>query len=250
MAGPRMSAAGRAAHGRRFGTAAEVYDAVRPAYPASVVAAIAADGPVVCDLGAGTGKLTAALLAAGVEVHAIDPDAEALTRNPGRTRVGTAEAVPLPDAAVDAVVVAQAWHWMDPQAAAAEIARVLRPGGALWIVLNQLDVRVDWVLRLSRIMHAGDVYRPEWRPELGPRFGEVAASITPFSTPVDVDGIVALAATRSYWLRSDTRTRERVERNIRWYFGEEHPVGEDERIDLPYLCLSFRAERLTNPRIR
>lgn len=246
MAGPRMRAAGREAHGRRFGTAAEIYDAVRPGYPDVLVAAIAADGGAVLDLGAGTGKLTRPLLDRGLEVIAVDPDGQALARNPARGILGTGESIPLPESSVDLVTVAQAWHWLDPERTTAEIARVLRPGGTLWIVLNQLDVRVDWVLRLSRIMHAGDVYRPHWRPALGPGFGPVEARLDEFTTPVGVNDIVDLASTRSYWLRSPQPIRERVEANLRGYFAEEHPVAPGARLALPYLCLSYRAQRLTD----
>ncbi|WP_217565570.1 methyltransferase domain-containing protein, partial [Micrococcus sp. GbtcB5] len=62
---------------------------------------------------------------------------------------GTAEATGLPAASADAVVAAQAWHWMDPGAASAEAARVLRPGGRLAAVWNQLDTAVPWVHRLT-----------------------------------------------------------------------------------------------------
>ncbi|HWM59056.1 MAG TPA: class I SAM-dependent methyltransferase [Pseudonocardia sp.] len=50
-------------------------------------------------------------------------------------RAGSAEAIPLPDASVDAVLIGQAWHWFDLDRALPELARVLRPGGvlaALW----------------------------------------------------------------------------------------------------------------------
>lgn len=246
MVRPRMSAEVQRSAGRGFGAAGELYDAVRPGYPAALVDQIVSDlpGPTVCDLGAGTGKLSSALLARGCAVTAVDPDEAALKRNPALRCVGTAEEVPLPPETQDAVTVAQAWHWVDEDAAAAECARILRPGGRLWILINQLDVRQDWVLRLSRIMHAGDVYRPAWRPRTGPLFQPVEAGETEFATPVTVDDIVSLAATRSYWLRSPEHIRQRVESNIRHYLSTEHPVDPREPFDLPYLCLSYRAVRL------
>lgn len=224
---------------------------MRPGYPAEVIARIAAGTggephPVVCDLGAGTGKLSRALLNSGLDVIAVDPDAESLARNPARGRLGGGEDIPLPDSTLDCVTVAQAWHWMDPVPTAAEIARVLRAGGAAWILLNQLDVRTDWVLRLSRIMHAGDVYRPHWRPVLGRAFGPVEATLAPFTTPATIEDIVGLASTRSYWLRSSPAVRRRVEANLRWFFTHEQPLAEGEAIDLPYLCLAYRATRLAD----
>ncbi|MBR7551496.1 SAM-dependent methyltransferase, partial [Mycobacterium tuberculosis] len=89
-------------------------------------------------------------------------------------------------------------HWFDEAAAAIEIGRILRPGGRLLILINQLDVRVDWVLRLSRIMHAGDVYRPAYVPAPD-GFSLVDRAVIDFATPLDIDGIVDLARTRSYW---------------------------------------------------
>ena len=95
----------------------------------------------VADVGAGTGKLSRVLLAAGHEVTAVEPSAEMLAELvaavPGvRGLLGRGEALPLPDASVDAVTYAQAWHWVEPEVGCAEAARVLRPGGVLGLVWN------------------------------------------------------------------------------------------------------------------
>lgn len=232
----------RSAHGRRFGVQGEIYDQVRPGYPEDALDLVAPDwtGLRVCDLGAGTGILSSALLARGAQVIAVDPDAAALSRNPAPTRTGTAESTGLETASVDVVTVAQAWHWFDEPSAAAEIARILAPGGRLLILINQLDVRIDWVLRLSRIMHAGDVYRPQYRPDPGAGLVLMEHSVFDFATPLTVDGIVDLARTRSYWLRSNETTRARVEANLREYFSTEHPVRG--AIEVPYMCLAYALE--------
>jgi SAM-dependent methyltransferase len=93
----------------------------------------------VVDLAAGTGKLTRALVARGCEVVAVEPVAEmrAAIQVPARALAGTAEAIPLPAGAADAVTVAQAFHWFDGPRALAEIHRVLRPGGLLALIWNR-----------------------------------------------------------------------------------------------------------------
>lgn len=226
-----------------FGALAELYDEVRPGYPAQALelAGRAWDGTAVCDLGAGTGILTRTLLNAGADVVGVDPDEAALARNPAPSLVGTAEATGLADGSVSIVTVGQAWHWFDESRAAPEIARILAPDGRLLILINQLDVRVDWVLRLSRIMHAGDVYRPQYRPQPGAGFELVDHALVEFTTSITVDGIVDLARTRSYWLRSNEAVRQRVEDNLRGYLTHEHPI--DGEVELPYICLAYALER-------
>lgn len=255
MSGPKLDPARRRAYGTRFGRQAGLYDRVRPGYPDAcldALTALQATSGTVCDLGAGTGKLGAALAQkSGAKVVAIDPDAGLLAHNPCESRVGTAEAIPLEHATISLVVVAQAWHWLDAGAAVDEIARVLQPGGHVAVVNNQLDVRVGWVLRLSRIMHAGDVYRPEWRPRLSPDFGPVRPEVFTFTQRLSVDQVVDLARTRTYWLRAGDAVRTRVEHNIREYLTGEAPedpdfagaMHTDGSLELPYLCLLYTAGR-------
>jgi SAM-dependent methyltransferase len=140
-----------------FGTVvdADRYDDLRPGYPPEAVSWLVGspDRPLrVLDLAAGTGKLTRVLRALGHEVVAVDPSEQmldALRRSTGEDAgvtalVGTAEEVPLPDASVDAVTVGQAWHWLRPAAAVAELSRVLRPGGVLGLAWNARDLSVPW----------------------------------------------------------------------------------------------------------
>jgi len=140
-----------------FGSVAAGYAAHRPGYPADAVTALVGERPRrVLDLGAGTGLLTGVLLAAGHEVVAVDPAAPMLVELRARhpqvvTHVGEAEAVPLPDGSVDAVVAGQAAHWFDPEPAA-EQRRVLRPGGAVGLAWNTRDEQVPWVAALGRVL--------------------------------------------------------------------------------------------------
>jgi SAM-dependent methyltransferase len=135
---------------QRFAAVADAYERGRPEYTPDVVARLAtelgiAPGARVLDLAAGTGKLSRALLAAGFDVVAVEPLPalrEKLATRIGAERVrdGVAEAIPLPDASVDAVTVADAFHWFDQSPALAEIRRVLRPGGGLAL----LTLTPDW----------------------------------------------------------------------------------------------------------
>jgi len=120
------------------GAAAAAYDTGRTPYVPEVVAALKLPRPParVLDLAAGTGLLSRALLAAGHEVVAVEPDPDMASRLPDGAEVhaATAEATGLPAANVDAVVVGDAWHWFDAEAAATEVRRLLRPGGPLALV--------------------------------------------------------------------------------------------------------------------
>ena len=146
-----------------FGAQAQDYEVGRPEYPFDAVAwmleILPAGAQRVADVGAGTGKLTRAIAhAPGAQIVAIDPDPAmlaALRENvPGvPTFLGTAESLPLPDDSLDAVVLGQAWHWVDPVRASAEIGRAVRADGALGLIWNIRDERVEWVRDLSRIMH-------------------------------------------------------------------------------------------------
>ena len=138
-----------------FGAAASDYERARPSYPAQAIETLKAEAGIgpgrrVCDLAAGTGKLTRLLVATGAELVAVEPVpgmraqlAEVLPEID--VLDGTAEAIPLNDESVDAVTVAQAFHWFKFGPALAEIRRVLAPGGSLAILFNQRDERVPWV---------------------------------------------------------------------------------------------------------
>jgi SAM-dependent methyltransferase len=125
--------------GLRFDPVAEDYERGRAGWPAAAVEGVAADS--VLDLGAGTGKLTRLLVERFAHVIAVEPLAgmRAVLERVGpetESLTGHAEAIPLEDASVDAVFVAEAFHWFDHSAAALEIARVLRSGGTLRLLFN------------------------------------------------------------------------------------------------------------------
>lgn len=121
---------------RSFGAQADAYDRGRPGWPVEAVDAVGLPREAtVVDLAAGTGKLTRVLAERFDRVLAVEPDAGMRALNPG-SLAGSAEAIPLEDASADGVFVAEAFHWFDAPTALAEIARVLRPGGALALLWN------------------------------------------------------------------------------------------------------------------
>jgi SAM-dependent methyltransferase len=138
-----------------FGAAAEQYDAARPSYPADGVRwALPADARRVLDLGAGTGKLAAVVQSLGLATVAVEPDDAMRAHIPGEALAGTAEEIPLPDAAVDAVVVGQAYHWFDTARALPEMVRVLRPGGTIGLMWNMYDDSIPWVADFCKVWRA------------------------------------------------------------------------------------------------
>ena len=156
-----------------FAAAAGAYVRGRPSYPEALsrwlTGALAlGPGSACVDLGAGTGKFTRLLARTGAAVTAVEPVAE-MRRElaaalPGVTALeGAAEALPLADASVDAVVCAQAFHWFANDRALEEIHRVLRPGGRLGLVWNVRDESVDWVAELTAIMAPYEGSTPRFR---------------------------------------------------------------------------------------
>jgi SAM-dependent methyltransferase len=105
---------------------------------------------VVVDLAAGTGLLTRALAGKVGHVIAVEPDERmrsVLQARSGNVEVlaGRGEAIPLPDASADAVFVSSAWHWMDPDRAVPEIARVLRDGGRFGVIWTGRSPHIEWL---------------------------------------------------------------------------------------------------------
>jgi SAM-dependent methyltransferase len=227
-----------------FGAVAAGYAALRPGYPADAVAFLLGERPVrVLDLGAGTGLLTGVLLDAGHDVVAVDPAEEMLeqlrARHPGvDALVGGAEAVPLPDAAVDAVVAGQAAHWFEPEGAAAEMRRVLRPGGVVGLVWNTRDEQVPWVGALGEVLaaesrdHEADQAVVELIARaLDARVERFRSGIVQRVAPGQVvEGI----ATRSYVATMDDARREEFLGRVGALLAGHPDTRGREVLDLPY----------------
>lgn len=127
-----------------FDAAASEYDAARPSYPAGLFEELEKNagrlaGKIVLDWGAGTGIASRQLAERGATVISLDIGEQmlrrALARSPRASCVlADGSRMPVRSGSADLATFAQSWHWFDHRAAAAEVARVLRPGGywAAW----------------------------------------------------------------------------------------------------------------------
>jgi SAM-dependent methyltransferase len=246
-----------------FGAVAPAYAEHRPDYAQAAArwALDPAPGVRVLDLGAGTGKLTATLIALGAEVIAVEPDLAMLAelrRSLPTVRAlgGSAEAVPLPDASVDAVLAGNAMHWFDMDVAGAEIARVLVPGGVLAGLWNVIDDRVGWVAGLAQVSPSAAIGSRDtlskWRantaglhlPNTGvARFGSPKQAEFTHGQPRTADSLVATLATRAGMLVMSAQERESTLNRIRAYLGSRPETAEGE-FTLPMLTGVLRVQRL------
>jgi SAM-dependent methyltransferase len=134
----------------RFTTRATDYVKFRPTYPHEVVETLRREfsvGPLVADVGSGTGISSALFLREGFEVFAVEPNvamrAEAEKLLGGEARFhsvnGTSVETGLASRSVDLVIAAQSFHWFEPVATRNEFLRVLKPGGLMAILFNDRD---------------------------------------------------------------------------------------------------------------
>ncbi|QRX95121.1 class I SAM-dependent methyltransferase [Streptomyces noursei] len=254
----------RLLHASSFGAAAVAYAEHRPDYAQAAVrwALDPAPGPRVLDLGAGTGKLTATLVALGAEVIAVEPDQEMLAElrrslPAVRALSGGAEAIPLPDASVDAVLAGNAMHWFDMAVAGPEIARVLAPGGVLAGLWNLMDDEVEWVAGLARVSESAAVGPRDtpasWRvatadmhlPKTGvaARFDSPEQAEFPHGQRRTADSLVATIATRAGMLVMPEQEQEATLGRIRAFLTSRPETARGE-FTLPMLTGVLRVRRL------
>jgi SAM-dependent methyltransferase len=229
-----------------FGPAADDYERARPSYPPEAIALLERElgvgpGARVCDLAAGTGKLTRLLAATGAEVVAVEPvpgmRQQFAATVPGVEVVdGTAEAMPFADGSLDAVTVAQAFHWFRFDEALAEIGRVLRPGGGLAILFNERDERHDWVRAWNESIewHTRRIsyyQRTDWSEVLhGGGFHDVHRADVEWDQPMTRDLVAARVRSVSYVAEEPPDVQQHyVDRVLAIIDGFEEPF------DLPYV---------------
>ena len=229
-----------------FGSAAAAYERGRPSYPPEAIDwLLPAGARKVLDLGAGTGKLTTRLVERGLDVVAVDPIPDMLevlraSLPATRALLGTAEEIPLQDNSVDAVLVAQAWHWVDPERAIPEVARVLRPGGRLGLVWNTRDERLGWVRELGRIIGSHDDPR-RTEVTLPAPFTKMARHRVEWTNYLTPQALIDLVASRSYCITSPTEVRTRTLDQVRELLATHPALANSTGLAMPYVTVCIRA---------
>ena len=231
-----------------FAEVAGAYERGRPGYPDEAVRwLVGLDPRDVVDLGAGTGKLTRALVGLGHRVTAVEPldemRAELELALPDVHAVaGRAESMPLPDSSADAVTSAQAFHWFDHDDALPEIGRVLRPSGRLALVWNSRDDRDPWMARLSAIIGNESIEESDVVPILDASglFGPVETAQFSFQQALDRDGLLDLVLSRSYLAKLPPPDRQPVLDAVGSLYDE---TATPDGVRLAYVTECFRAER-------
>jgi SAM-dependent methyltransferase len=244
-----------------FGEVAGDYDRLRPGPSPEALEWLLPSGATdVLEIGAGTGILTRLLADRIPHVTAVEPDERMralLQVTPGVEVVaGWAEALPLPDASVDAVVAASAWHWVDEERAVPEVARVLRPGGRLALVWSGPDRSVDWM----RSLWAGGVElsadekvvvdqqrrrRHLVNVDLGGQspFEAPETTLLRWRRPMSKGDLVALATTYSSVITMDDEARSDHLRAMARYLDGIDEFADDEWLEVPMRAYCWRATK-------
>jgi len=247
-------------HARRadsFGAQAEAYAEHRPDYP---VAAIRwALEPLgiserldVLDLAAGTGKLTAGLVAEGHRVTAVEPNEQMLSElvrrvHDVRALPGHAEHIPVPDQTVDAVFVGTAFHWFDQEKALPEIARVLRPGGVLAAMWLEIDFEVPWLREFDEVTSTSVESQRQSATGMmaHPSFGPVEHNVFPHvHRRESPEAAVAWINTHSRMLVIDDEERAAINEKM-LAFLRSRPETSNGPFDVPMHSDVFRTVRVS-----
>jgi SAM-dependent methyltransferase len=249
---------------RGFGDAAEAYEQARPSYAPDAVAWLVEHlgiGPdtKVCDLAAGTGKLTRLLVPAGATLLAVEPVdgmRTVLHRELPTVPVAAAvaEALPFADGALDAVTVAQAFHWFDPAASLIELHRALRPGGRLGLVWNAWDDATSWIHRIHLVVaEAGATdnwKRGHWTRDWVVEAIDAHGGYSPVTRaqftngqPLSRDGVVERVATTSHIASASSESRERTLAAVRTILDTDPATRDLDTLDFRYSVDAFWCER-------
>jgi SAM-dependent methyltransferase len=197
-----------------FGTDAERYDRARPGYPAALVERIAAaiPGPDVLDVGCGTGIAARQFQAEGCRVLGVEPDkrmADLARRSGIAVELAAFEAWDCAGREFDAIIAAQAWHWVDPIAGAAKAAQALRLGGLLAVFWN--------------------AFQPP--PGLGEAFAVVYRQVLPDSPNPWARPILDVYLMMCDKAADGIRQTDAFRKPQQWRFSWERPYTREEWLD-------------------
>jgi SAM-dependent methyltransferase len=246
-----------------FDAQADSYERARPSYPPDTIAWFGehlqiAPGTTVVDLAAGTGKLTRLLAPLGADLVAVEP-VEGMARVLRATMPGvpllssTAEALPFAEASLDAVTVAQAFHWFDADVAFAELHRALRPGGRVGLVWNARDRSVDWVNDVWSIMDRVEKRAP-WREHeqwhdsaLGdrPGFGPLHEATFHHEQLQSPDDVVTRVRSVSHVAVLPPADQERVLDEVRALLASHPATRGRDVVAIPYRVHAYWCESLS-----
>jgi ubiquinone/menaquinone biosynthesis C-methylase UbiE len=247
---------------RGFDTEATTYDRTRPSYPPEAVAWLVehlrvGPGRLTVDLAAGTGKLTRLLVPAGGDLVAVEPVAgmrrvlcDAVPSVP--VLAATAEELPFRDGALDAVTVAQAFHWFDAETALPELRRALRRGGRLGLLWNARDQGVDWVDQIWGVLDRVEKKAPwreheKWSEDDLPFdrwFGEVHRAVFRQEQPLAPDDVVGRFKGVSHVAVLPPVEQARVLDEVRGILATHPETAGCEELRIPYRVDAYWCERL------
>ena len=234
-----------------FTAGADAYERGRPEYSREAVERLIAElaigpGSRVLDLAAGTGKLTRQFVGTGAELVAVEPVAEMRARLQAllpdlEAMEGTAEAIPLPNHSVDAVVVGQAFHWFDGIRAVSEIRRVLKPDGALGLIWQARELSRPWIERLDAIIDRADDGHPRFRTMAWREVFDRTALMAPLESATfrtvqraSPETIVDRVASISYIAALSEGRRAAVLDEVRDLLATDPDTAGAEVVELPY----------------
>jgi len=244
-----------------FGKEAETYERVRPSYPGDAVAWLAGNleigpGRTVLDVAAGTGKFTRLLVPFGATLFAAEPVdgmrqsfVTAVPRVPIVAAV--AESLPVASGSIDAITVAQAFHWFEADRAFAELRRALRRGGRVGVIWNARDRSSDWVNEVWSIMDRVEKRAPwrdheNWRDSaIGARvgFGPIHRATFRQEQPITPQGVVERIASVSHVAVLESAARERVLDEVRGVLANHPDTRGQGDLTIPYRVDAFWCER-------
>ena len=254
-----------AAQAMSFGSIAADYDRLRPSPPQDAVRwLLPGRCAVAVDLAAGTGLLTRALAGRARRIIGVEPDGRMAAvlqeRSPEvHIAAGRGEAIPLRDQCADAVLVSSAWHWMVPELAVPEIARVLRDGGRFGVIWTSRDREIGWVRNLDRLREPGARPHEPDSPggttspgNLPPRhrtvvlpdtglFRDVQTTSVQFSRRMAVNDLIDMLATYSAIITASEADRAAAKARLRADLDAR--FGGAAEIDVPMRSLCWRAVR-------